>query len=273
MVIEVFRSVDKIYELLEKASDLILEQFHYPNLQIHLKSDNSPVTEADMASNKVITAGLVSLFPGIPIISEENSSESNNQVVENKVFWLLDPLDGTKEFVRGSDAFSINLALIKDNVPVLGFLYFPVQGLCYYGFDNQVFKKSIDKTLLIKRSNDDKIRAFIMSKRADLEKVQKIRSILAPQAALKMLPSAQKFGALIEGDADIFLCCNDVYEWDAAAGHAIINAMGGALMSFDGNSLNYGEVKKGFVSNHFLAMRSKDMLNKRKKQSIVDLCF
>jgi 3'(2'), 5'-bisphosphate nucleotidase len=273
MVIEVFHSVDKIYELLKKASDLILAKFSYSNLEINFKNDHSPVTEADVVSNKLITSGLVRLFPEIPIISEENSNESNNKAAGNKIFWLLDPLDGTKEFIKGSDAFSINLALIKDNNPVLGFIYFPVQGLCYYGFDHHAFKRSAEKTLVIQELSNNQINAFIMSKRADLEKVQKIRSILAPQAAFKTLPSAQKFGALVEGEADIFLCCNDVYEWDMAAGHAIINAMGGVVMSFDGNSPRYGEVEKGFVSSHFLAMRNKGMLNEIKKQSIVDLCL
>lgn len=273
MVIEVFNSVDKIYDLLKKASELILARFNHANLQISFKSEHSPVSDADIASNGVITEGLAFLFPDIPIISEENSNESNVKAVKSKSFWLLDPLDGTKEFIKGNSSFSINLALIKDNAPVLGFLYFPVQSICYYGFGNRVFKRYRGVLTVIKQSNHNQIRSFIMSNRADLEKVKKIRQILAPEAVFKNLSSAQKFGALIEGEADVLPCCNDVYEWDVAAGHAIMNAIGGEVMAFDGSGVSYGRSEREFVSNHFIAVRNSNMLNEIKKKSIVDLCF
>ena len=272
MINEVFNSVDKICALLEEAGKIVLERFQNKDFKIFVKNDNSPVTDADIASNKLLTKSLEQLFPGVSIVSEENSYQDNVQASQSNLFWLLDPLDGTKGFIEGNRAFSINLALVKDNVPVLGFLYLPLKKTCYYGYEAQAFKRKKGVIKLIQKLDNDEIKFFIMSKRADMQIVKKIRDILAPDATLENISSAEKFCVLVEGKADVFPCYNDVYEWDVAAGHAMISAVGGKMIAFDGSDLKYGNATDDFRNKHFLAVRSAKMLNANKIKRIVDLC-
>jgi 3'(2'), 5'-bisphosphate nucleotidase len=271
MIQEVFNSIDKIYALLEEAGDVILSKFQSHNLKIILKSDNSPVTEADFASNEIITKKLSMLFPEIPFVSEENAYEDNIKAAQSDLFWSLDPLDGTTNFIKGEELFTINLALINKGVPVIGFLYLPTRKICYCGFGDQVFKRDNGMVTRVQRINDNSVKSFVLSNRADLKIVEKIRYIIAPDASYNILSSAYKYSVLVEGKADCFPCCNALHEWDVAAGHAIVNALGGMVLSLDGKELRYGDAKRNFLSKYFLAVRSATMLNANQIKSIVDI--
>ena len=114
------------------ANQSIMEVYEESDSKVDIKDDNTPVTKADLAANKVLNDGLKKLFPEIPIVSEEDKF-SINIPKSNKVFWLIDPLDGTKEFIKKNDEFTCNLALVENNVSTLGFVSVPVKGLIYYG--------------------------------------------------------------------------------------------------------------------------------------------
>lgn len=271
MTAEIFNAIDDVCALAQKASNAIMRVYRSPNLKIFTKADASPVTEADFASNEILVSGLGQLFPNIPIVSEENALKNNVAAVQKDSFWLLDPLDGTKNFVKGTENFTVNIGLIANGVPVLGILCSPSKNICYYGFADQAFKLEHGKKSRIQHVSDGRISTMIMSKRADQETVDSIGRILAPDASTITLPSAQKFCFLFEGKADIFPCCNPMYDWDIAAGHAIVNAMGGRICSLQGQELKYGLDHQHFRNQQFLAVGNKAMLNEDKLQTIVDI--
>ena len=124
--------IEGLLDLMEKANKAIMEVYENPYSEVDIKDDDTPVTKADLAANKVLTDGLKKLFPEIPIVSEEDKS-SLNIPKTNKVFWLIDPLDGTKEFIKKNDEFTCNLALIENNISTFGFVSIPVRELIYFG--------------------------------------------------------------------------------------------------------------------------------------------
>ena len=126
------QSTEGLIDLMTIANKVIMEVYEKPNREIDIKDDKTPVTQADLAANKVLTDGLKILFPEIPIVSEEDIY-SLNIPKTNKVFWLIDPLDGTKEFIKKNDEFTCNIALVENNVPTLGIVSVPVKGLIFYG--------------------------------------------------------------------------------------------------------------------------------------------
>ena len=132
---------ESVLDLMEKASKAIMEVYEKPYSEVSIKDDDTPVTKADFAANRILKDGLKNLFPEIPIVSEEDEF-SLNIPKANKVFWLIDPIDGTKEFIKKNDEFTCNLALIENNISTLGFVSVPVRELIYFGgkeFGSKVF--------------------------------------------------------------------------------------------------------------------------------------
>ena len=136
--------IESLLDLMEKAIKAIMEVYEKPYSEVNIKEDDSPVTKADLAANRILTDGLKKLFPEIPIVSEEDKY-SLNIPKTSKVFWLIDPLDGTKEFIKKNDEFTCNLALIENNISTLGFVSVPVKELIYFGgngFGSKVINKN-----------------------------------------------------------------------------------------------------------------------------------
>jgi 3'(2'), 5'-bisphosphate nucleotidase len=266
---EVYDAADKICALVQKAGDAILELYQKPGLKIDYKEDDSPVTEADFLSNEIIKTGLKAMFPDIPMVSEENLFETNVESAKHKLFWSLDPLDGTKNFISGKELFTTNLALISNGIPVFGVLNMPLVESLYCGFQNIAFKiEQGVRTKLSKKANNN-IVEVVISDRADKNMVKKMMQILSPKAKIVCRSSAYKYCIVAEGKADFFPCCNYTYEWDTAAGHAIIRATGGSVITLDGVELIYGNVKQKFVNPYFLVLRDKTMITEKKLQDIV----
>ncbi len=200
------------------------------------KKDSSPVTDADIAANDIIVKELVKTK--LPIISEESVNLPYEERAKLKEYWLVDPLDGTKQFVRHEKEFTVNIARIVDNLPVEGVVYAPVFKKLYYGnmidgaflYDYNLKETSINKLPL----KSEKGLSVVVSKshlnEATKEFVEKL-SKKSPNLRLCKVGSSLKFCCLAEGHSDIYPRIGAISEWDIAAGHAIIKASGGCVIN------------------------------------------
>lgn len=213
------------------------------------KDDHSPVTDADVLANQLIVNKLNILTPSIPVIAEEDEMPG---IEGAELFWLVDPLDGTRAFVRGEPEFTVNIGLICRNQPVLGVIYAPPQDLVYAGCLGQgAWREGADG------------RIALQARKPAADGVVVVRSKSHPspatEAYLKTLvikemvsgSSSIKFCTVAEGNADQYPRFGRTMEWDTAAGHAILNAAGGKVTTTDGKPLTYG--KPGFENPHFIA--------------------
>ena len=217
------------------------------------KADRSPVTDADLAAEAVILPALRRLAPDILIISEEDSHASGLPTQAPDRFWLVDPLDGTKEFVARNGEFTVNIALVEHGRPVLGIVHVPVLGQTYRSYgdvaesatDGSSFKPirarvtpAEGATLIISRSHADK----------EMVKVEELGERVAGTI---VAGSSVKFCRIAEGVADLYPRLGPTMEWDTAAGHAVLEAAGGSVRTLEGETLRYGKV--GFRNPHFVA--------------------
>ncbi|MFY9953325.1 3'(2'),5'-bisphosphate nucleotidase CysQ family protein [Bradyrhizobium sp.] len=223
------------------------------------KADGSPVTEADLAADRIIGEGLARLIPDIPALSEERPHPV--RLPYRGSFFLIDPLDGTKEFVAGRSEFTVNLALVTGATPLLGIIGAPALGLIWRGLVGRgaerltmegtsaraaepIHTRSLPKRgdpwiAAVSRSHGDtRSEAFIASR---------------PGAVRERLGSAVKFGRLAEGAADIYPRLAPTSEWDVAAGHAVVTAAGGKVTDAEGAELRFGQRRDGFVVPEFIA--------------------
>lgn len=222
------------------------------------KADQSPVTRADMAAHDVLVAGARALMPGLPVVSEEDAAALSGPIAGS--FVLIDPLDGTREFVAGSDEYAVNLAVITDGAPLLGVVAAPARGLVWRGLVGQGAERlsflpdgtpgeatpiacrrqpSGGPRVMVSRSHgDDATNAYI----ATLD-----------GATRESMGSALKFCRVAEGSADIYPRLGPTSEWDVAAGHALVVAAGGTMTSGSGELLRYGQRPDGFGMPNFIA--------------------
>tara|TARA_A100000164_G_C21771833_1_gene706640 strand:+ start:174 stop:1004 length:831 start_codon:yes stop_codon:yes gene_type:complete len=253
---------ESLLDLMEKASKAIMEVYEKSYTEIDIKDDNTPVTKADLAANKILTDGLNNLFPEIPTVSEEESS-SLNIPKTNKVFWLIDPLDGTKEFIKKNHEFTCNLALIENNASTLGFVTIPVKGLIYYG-GKQFGSKLINKNKTsseVKYKKISGICRIVASKSHLNEKTKKFINDIQGKVELIQAGSSLKFIKIAEGLADIYPRLAPTSEWDTAAAHAILEGAGGEVLQLNGKEIIYG--KEDILNPYFIA---------RGIENKVDLC-
>lgn len=213
-------------------------KFYNHGFKTEYKKDNSPVTEADIAANEIIINKLKKI--GISIISEESINLNFEERKNIREFWLIDPLDGTKQFVRKEDEFTVNIARIVDNLPVEGVVYAPVFKKLYYGNINDgafLYDYNNQKTKVYKlplRGDEDL--SVVVSKshlnEATKQFVDKLIAI-SPDLKLCKVGSSLKFCCLAEGHSDIYPRIGSICEWDIAAGHAIIRSSGGYVLNLN----------------------------------------
>ena len=228
------------------------------SMKINDKVDGSPVTEADLAADRIINDGLARLIPGVPVLSEERADLAKPPFEGS--FFLIDPLDGTKEFVAGRAEFTVNLALVTNGTPLLGIIGAPALGLIWRGLVGRGAERltTNDGTLVarpihtrpfpqagnpwivaVSRSHGDaRTEAFIDGR---------------PGAIREVLGSAVKFGRVAEGTVDIYPRLAPTREWDVAAGHAIVTAAGGKITDAQGADLKFGKGRKDFIVPAFIA--------------------
>jgi 3'(2'), 5'-bisphosphate nucleotidase len=208
---------------------------------VTFKSDRSPLTEADLAAQRVIGAGLAALTPGIGMLGEESAPEVFQRRRQWPVLWLVDPLDGTREFVKRNGEFTVNIALVQDGEPVLGVLYAPARAVAYAAARGVgAFRRNADGTRTPIRVRDTAPTALrVLASRSHGDAVlDRMLERLGAQERISV-GSALKFGLLAEGSADLYVRRGATSEWDTAAGQAIVQEAGGEVVDLDGRPLRY----------------------------------
>ena len=221
---------------------------------VNFKTDNSPVTKADLEVSKMAVNGLQKIFPGIKIISEE-SNKSQKFFKNNKQFWLIDPIDGTKEYINSSPNFTVNFALIENRSPIFGLISQPHSGIIWYTFRGKAWKLehkqavSNAKQIVCSTINYDKLRVLSSFNHRSNELDNWI-SIAKPKSD-SHIGSSIKFCYMAEGKVDFYPRTSPTMEWDIAAGLSILKAAGGNIVSEFGLEIQYGKVN--FKNKNFLA--------------------
>jgi 3'(2'), 5'-bisphosphate nucleotidase len=249
--------IEPLTELVVRAGAAVLA-VNRAAMRVDGKADGSPVTEADLAADRIISDGLALLIPEVPALSEERAQLAKPPFEGS--FFLIDPLDGTKEFVADRAEFTVNLALVTNGTPLLGIIGAPALGLIWRGLVGRGAERLVigdgtmravpirtrpfpetgtPWTVAVSRSHGDaRTEAFIASR---------------PGAIREMLGSAVKFGRVAEGAVDIYPRLAPTHEWDVAAGHAIVTAAGGKITDPQGADLQFGKGAKDFIVPAFIA--------------------
>jgi 3'(2'), 5'-bisphosphate nucleotidase len=236
-----------------EAGAAILE-IYSSDFSISHKADHSPLTEADLCANRLLLAGLRSLTPDIPVLSEESSDLALAERQRWTRHWLVDPLDGTREFVSRNGEFTVNIALIEDSRPILGVVHVPVQRRSYAG------ARGSDATLV----TPEGMRAVRVAKPAHQpprvvgsrshrgDSLDAYLAILGPHTFVGV-GSALKFCVVAEGSADFYPRFGPTSQWDTAAGQAVVEAAGGVVLDTEGQSLRY-PTRADYLNPHFVVI-------------------
>ena len=256
------RLVNVIVELAVRAGEEILTHFNPAGVQTRRKSDGSPVTVADMAADNIIQSGLAAAYPDVPTISEERL---DSQVAEAGRCFIVDPLDGTRGFSRGSAEFTVNIAYVENGVPKRGVVFAPAQGRLFY---NGAKGKVVEKRREPGSKDFETVAAASPHNRSDVQAIGVLASwsahrnemldeFLRPYdvASVRFVSSSLKFCLIANGEAELYPRFGRTMEWDTAAGHALVNASGGDVLRLDDlKPLTYG--KRGYENPFFVARAS-----------------
>ena len=250
-------------ELLEPLTDLVIRAgaailaVNPAAMSIGGKRDGSPVTDADLAADRIIAEGLARLVPEISVVSEERVQLA--KIAYRGSFFLVDPLDGTKEFVAGRNEFTVNLALVTQGAPLIGIIGAPALGLVWRG----LVGRGAQRLSIAAKSFAEPIHTRSLPKRGEPWVAAVSRShadsrtegfIAARAGAIRnALGSAVKFGRVAEGQADIYPRLAPTSEWDVAAGHALVTAAGGRITDAQGAPVRFGQGQTGFIVPEFIA--------------------
>jgi 3'(2'), 5'-bisphosphate nucleotidase len=250
--------IDPLTDLVIRAGAAILA-VNRAAMKIDGKADGSPVTEADLAADRIIGEGLAQLVPEVPVLSEECVDLA--QPPYRGSFFLIDPLDGTKEFVAGRDEFTVNLALVTNGTPLLGIIGAPALGLIWRGLVGRGAERLTIGEESMRAAEPIHTRALpprgtswiVAVSRSHGDKRTEAFIEARPGAIRQELGSAVKFGRVAEGGADIYPRLAPTSEWDVAAGHAVVTAAGGRITDAKGKDLRFGEGRDGFIVPEFIA--------------------
>jgi 3'(2'), 5'-bisphosphate nucleotidase len=242
------------------AAESILSNYHASNSSDHqIKSDDSPVTAADLAAHEILVQGLEDF--GLPILSEESPAELMAQRRQWQRYWLVDPLDGTREFLGRTGEFTINVALVENHRAVFGMIAVPLSGEIYVGVPGQgALKSSGDSWASIRCRGLDPTQPTVVltSRRHRGEQLDAwMAELPCPQGGIQReyIGSALKFCWLAEGRADFYPRFSPCSEWDTAAGQALLEGAGGRLSDLQGDPLRYN-MKDSLLNPHFIAQAS-----------------
>ncbi len=249
----------------ERAGKIILAYYvEAEEIEVRHKEDASPVTEADEAAETFILGALNTLTPDIPVIAEESMAAGEAPVIEGNRFWLVDPLDGTKEFLSRNGEFTVNIALIEDGQPVAGVVHAPAMAMTWAGIcgENEDGTKGAGRAVFAETDNpvmDIRVRpipaegAVVVASRRHGEG-QELEDFLRRYTVSEKVSagSSLKFCLVASGRADVYPRFGRTMEWDTAAGHAVLLAAGGQVYTLEDEPLDYG--KPGFENPHFYAL-------------------
>lgn len=239
------------------AGEEILKIYNSENFSVEIKDDSSPLTIADKNSHKIIIEQLSKNFPDIPIISEEGKDIPFEERNKWKKFFLVDPLDGTKEFIKRNGEFTVNIALIENNKPVLGVIHIPVLKETYYGMiDGGAFKideNGIKEKISVSAKNPEDAINVVQSRSHSGEEENEFYSQYNINERVSK-GSSLKICLVAEGKAEIYFRSGPTWEWDTAAGHAILLSAGGYFINKNKSNFNYNKeslLNPGFIASSF----------------------
>lgn len=244
--------LSEIVKLAEQASAVILEHYR-DDVAVRTKADASPVTEADEAGEAVILEGLARLTPEIPVVAEEKVAAGDVPTLDDGPFWLVDPLDGTKEFISRNGEFTVNIALVEGHEPVLGVVLAPALGKVWWGARGLgTWMRTEDgevQSIQVRQPPSTGLTAVASRSHSDAE----TDAFLDAAGAVERISagSSLKFCLVAEGRADLYPRFGPTMEWDTAAGHAVLAAAGGRVTTRDGAPFLYR--KQDFRNPGFIA--------------------
>lgn len=251
---------ERLITLARDASSAILDIYE-TDFYVETKTDSSPLTLADTAAHKIIVKGLRELTPDIPIISEEAVLPEFSERSKWPMYWLVDPLDGTKEFVNRNGEFTVNIALIAENVPLVGVVCVPVQDRTYVGntstMDARVYSAAGERQVKSRRFSEKPMEIKVVASRSHVSNelrayLKSIDEIFSGVETISM-GSSLKLCALADAEADIYPRLGPTSEWDIAAAHAVLVAAGGQIYVSDGSPLTYN-MKEDILNPNFIAV-------------------
>lgn len=238
---------------------------HYESgTEATVKKDSSPVTIADHDAERIILAGLARIAPGVPVVAEEQAAAGHIPAIGRR-FFLVDPLDGTKEFLRKNGEFTVNIALIVDRAPVAGVVYAPAKERLFYAFgpgeayeqavspytNDQIEGSAPPRRISVRQPAADGLSVIVSRTHRD-QKTEEYLNLYRVKEFL-VAGSSLKFCMIAAGEADLYPRHGRTMEWDTAAGHAVLAAAGGAVTLLDGAPLLYGKTERGLDNPYFLA--------------------
>ena len=250
--------IDPVVALAEKAGQAILEVYS-SDFEVQSKDDESPLTQADLAAHHCIVAGLEKLTPGMPVISEESGLPDFEERSRWTRYWLIDPLDGTKEFVNRNGEFTVNIALIDNHRPVFGVVHVPVQNKTYIGCEGHgAERRDADgqtQSIHVAATSASPVR--VVGSRS--HRGASLDAYLENLGESDMIPmgSSLKFCVIAEGGADLYPRLGLTSEWDTAAAQAVVEQAGGRVVTLDGKPMKYN-AKSDILNPFFFVIGAAD---------------
>ena len=239
-----------------EAGNISLE-LRKKGLKKEIKKDNTPVTNGDIEVNNLITSKIKKITPDIPIVSEESSTNKLNENL--KTFWLIDPIDGTNDYINDKDEFTINASLVINNTPEVGLIYAPAKKRLFYTFNE-------GKCFELTNNKEKKLNCKKITKKGEIKAVSysnKLKPIIEDwHKKFKVtkhvkMKSSLKFCVIATGEYDLYVAEPRACEWDIAAGHAIVKNAGGIISDFENKEILYG--KKDFKNSSLILKRSSSL--------------
>ena len=244
-----------LIETFNRAGNLAIS-LREAGLKKEIKADNTPVTNGDIEVNKILIEKITQVTPNILIVSEENLANKNNRDLNN--FWLIDPIDGTNDYINNRDEFTLNAALILNKKPAIGIITAPAKKRIFYSYGISNSYELINNeeiSLINKKRNNYEIKAVSYSDelKPEIKKIHKDNKITSHQK----MKSSLKFCVVATGEFDLYAAEPRACEWDIAAGHAILEQAGGKITDFNGNEISYGKPE---FKNTSIILKSKNIV-------------
>ena len=254
--IDLKKIVDTLIDTFLYAGDVAIE-LRNKGLTKEIKNDGTPVSNGDLEVNKIVTKKIFELTPNLPIVSEETSHNKSTKDLTN--FWLVDPIDGTYDYINNLDEFTINAGLILNKKPVAGLIYAPVKKRMFYSYGKDLaYELTNGKLINLKcnnKANEGPIKFVAYSNKIKPE-IEKIHKEIGVTNFVRM-KSSLKFCVVASGEFDGYVAEARACEWDIAAGHAILQSAGGIITDFNGNEILYG--KENFKNQSLILKRSNNL--------------
>jgi len=247
-------NLNKLIEISFKAGKVIMD-IYKTDFDFEKKIDQSPLTAADLRSHEVILDSLSKLNPKIPIISEESSHITLSERSAWKEFWLIDPLDGTKEFIKKNGEFTINIALIRNNRPIFGIIHAPALNETYWGSKEtgaHFLYGNIDSNseqIMVSKTQDSNIR-IVTSRSHPSSELQSVLKNLKKHSLIE-IGSSLKFCKVAKGEADCYIRLGPTSEWDTAAGEAVVESAGATILDLMNSPIQYNK-REGYLNPDFI---------------------